>query len=138
MGKSKHKDYTKEEKDGEVGKLKRRIRHLEHENHRLKSELRTYEKAFNKNVRFLKEKTGSLSVEDLIKGAEREMTLEAIKEDKVHRFEDLKAKWACFDCNEGVLKMLVIPGNRYFRKCTVCEKRTEVKELTEDVDRGIV
>lgn len=134
MGKSKHKEHNVEAKDGEIGRLKRRIRHLEHENSRLKSELRTYDKAFDKTVRFMKEKTKNLSVEDLIKGAERELTLEAIKDDKTHRFEDLKAKWQCFKCQEGVLKLIVIPGNRYFRKCSMCDNRTEVQELHEDVE----
>ena len=40
------KGYTKEAKDGEIDKLKRRIRKLEKENKRLKSELNTYDIVF--------------------------------------------------------------------------------------------
>lgn len=137
MGKSKHKEYNKEDKDGEIGKLKKRVRHLEKENDRLKSELRTYESAFNKSVKFLKEKTENFSLDEMIKGAQQEMTLQEIKRDKAQRFEDFKNKWQCKMCSDGVLHMFIIPGNRYFRKCNMCENRTPVKELTEDVDRGI-
>lgn len=134
-----HKSFNKEdkEKDGETKKLKAHIRKLEKEITKLKSELRTYDRAFQKNVVFLKEKTKDLSVEELIKGAEEELTLKQIKNDKVDRFSELQRKWACYDCNEGILRLIIVPGretNRYFRKCSMCEKRTEVKEYTEEVE----
>ena len=136
MGKSKHREYNNEAKDGETGRLKRRIARLEKENSILKSQLRTYDKAFHKNIRFLKGKTDDLSLEELIKGAQEELTVNEIREDRRYRFEDLKAKWKCFQCNEGVLRILMIPGNRYFRKCTICDHRTEaqVYENIEDIE----
>lgn len=135
MGKS--KDYQKEEKDAETRRNKAHVRKLENEISKLKSQLRTYERAFNKNVLFLKEKTSDLTVEELIKGAEQEMSLKQIKDDKKDRFSEMQRKWACFDCNEGILRLIIIPGaenNRYFRKCSMCDKRTEVKEYSETVE----
>lgn len=132
-----NKDYKKEPRDGEIKKLKAHIRHQDKEIARLKSELRTYDRAFQKNLVFLKEKTNNLTVEELIKGAEEEMTLKEIKDDKKDRFSELERKWKCFDCHEGILRLVIIPGgenNRYFRKCSMCSKRTEVKTYTEEVE----
>lgn len=139
MGK---KDYPREEKDGEIGRLKRHIRHLEKENARIKSELRTYEKALSRNIVFLKEKTTDLSLEDLINGANEELNLQQIKATKVDSFEDMKKKWACFSCNVGIMKFISFPraGSVYYmRKCSNprCANRTDAKELTENVDKGI-
>lgn len=137
MGKS-----EKEPKDGEVSKLKKHIRHLEKENSQLKSQLRTYDRVFTKNVTFLKEKTRGLSLEDLIIGANAELNLEQIKEEKVNSFQDLQKKWQCFQCEVGILKMVIIPrgdGNSYFRQCSnpKCRHRTDMKEYTEAVDKGV-
>ena len=132
-----NKDYKKEPKDAEVKKLKAHIRKLENDIARLKSELRTTEKAFQKNIIFLQEKTNEMSMEELIKGAEQELTLKQIKNDKTDRFTELERKWKCFGCNEGILRLVIIPGgenNRYFRKCSMCSKRTEVKTYTEEVE----
>lgn len=141
MGKSNH-DCHKESKDGEVGKLKKHIRHLENEITQLKSQLRTYDRVFSKQVTFLKEKTRGLSLEDLITGANAELNLQQIKEEKIVNYEDLKTKWKCFQCSVGVLKMIVIPrgdGNTYFRQCSnpKCRHRTDIKEYTEEVDKGV-
>jgi hypothetical protein len=137
---NKHKTFAKEEKDGEVGRLKRHIHHLEKENHKLKSELRTYEAAFKKNIVFLKQRTEDLSLEELIKGAEQEFSLQEIKQEKAQKFEDLQKKWKCFTCNEGVMKLIIIPRgagtSNYFRKCNnpKCKNRTEAKEYNENVE----
>jgi len=130
----KSKDYANEPKDGQVKKLKACIKKLEHEITRLKSELRTYDVAFSKNVMFLKTKTTQYSVEELIKGAEAELTLEEIGKTKNNSIKALTDKWGCFKCNEGVLKLIIVPGNRYFRKCSMCVHRTELQEYTENVE----
>ena len=138
-----NKDYKKEDKDGEVGKLKKHIRHQDKEIARLKSELRTYERAFNKNITFLKERTRGLSLEDLLKGAQAELSLREIKDNRNQNFEQLQKKWQCFECSEGILKLIVVPsiggGSRYFRMCNnpKCRHRTDVKEYTEEVDKGV-
>lgn len=133
----KSKDYKKEPKDGEIKKLKAHIRHQDKEIARLKSELRTYDRVFSKNLMFLKEKTFDLSVEELIVGAEKEMSLREIKDDKKDRFSELQRKWKCYHCPDGILRLMIIPGgdsNRYFRKCSMCEHRTEVKTYNEEVE----
>lgn len=135
-----NKDYRKEEKSAEIGKLKKHIRHQDKEIARLKSELRTYEKAFNKNITFLKERTRTLSLDDLLKGAQEELNLQQIKEETAHKFEDLQKKWKCFECDGGIMKLIIVPsiggGSRYFRRCSnpKCKNRTDVKEYTEEVE----
>ena len=136
MGK-KSKDYPNEEKSSEVKKLKAHIRHQDKEIARLKSELKTYNRAFEKNITFLKEKTESLTVEELIEGVEEEMTLKEIKDDKKDRFSELQRKWKCWKCDDGILRMIIVPGietNRYFRKCSRCSNRTIVKEHTNEIE----
>lgn len=134
-----NKDYPKEERSGNEKRLKGQIKRLEHEVKRLKSELRTLEVALGKNVMFLKTKTKQYSVEELIQGAQEEMNLEQIGEAKEHTFSAIAERWKCYVCNEGLLKLIIVPGNRYFRKCTTkdCPQRTEVKTLTEDTDMGV-
>lgn len=131
------KIHRKEPKDGEIKKLKAHIRHQDKEIARLKSELKTIERAFSKNIVFLKERSNELSIEDLIRGADEEMSLKEIKDDKKDRFEELKRKWSCRKCDEGILRLIIVPGleyNRYFRKCSICSNRTRVKEHTNEVE----
>lgn len=144
MGKSNGKVcYDKEEKSGEVKRLKGQIRSLEHENKRLKGELRTYEKAMAKSVTFLKEKSKELTLEELIDGANEDMTLQQITDNKNEKFEDLQRKWKCHVCSQGIMKFISIPkGDKtyYFRKCSIsiCKNRTETKELIGEVDKGLL
>lgn len=133
----KNKDYPSEEKSAEVKKLKAHIRKLEHEITRLKSELKSIDRAFQKNIVFLKEKTEELTVEELIKGAEEELVLKQIKNDKLDRFAELERKWKCHQCDEGILRLIIVPGletNRYFRKCSMCAHRTTIKEHHNEVE----
>lgn len=135
---AKDKDYPKEEKSGEVRKLKSHIHYLENEIKKLKSELKTYDRVFSKQVTFIKEKSRGLSLEDMIIGAQNEMTLEEIKTEKVQTYKQHEAKWKCFVCEVGIMKMIIIPngtGSSYFRKCSSpkCVNRTETKQYTEEV-----
>lgn len=142
MGKS-NRDCNKEEKSGEVSKLKKHIRHLENEITKLKSELRSYEKALSKNIMFLKERTSDLSLEDLISGANAELNLQQIKKVGFDKFDAMKKKWCCYKCEIGIMKFISIPRgdtNHYLRKCSnpKCDNRTDLKQVTEDVDKGIL
>lgn len=130
--------YPREDKSGEVKRLKGQIRALEHEIKRLKSELKTFNKAFEKNITFLRTKTKNFDLQELIDGAKLDMTLEEIGEEKQFTFKEMEDKWKCFKCNEGIMKLIIVPGNRYFRKCSManCINRTLIKELTDDTDRG--
>lgn len=129
----------KEPKDGNEKRLKGQIRRLEHEVKRLKSELRTLEVALGKNVLFLKSKTKQYTLEELIQGAQEEMNLDQIGDAKEHTFNALAERWKCYKCEVGMLKLIIVPGSRYFRKCTTkeCLQRTEIKELKEDTDMGV-
>ena len=126
--------YPREDKSGEVKRLKGQIRALEHEIKRLKSELKTFNKAFEKNITFLRTKTKNFDLQELIDGAKLDMTLEEIGEEKQFTFKKMEDKWRCRVCSEGVLKLIIVPGNRYFRKCSMnnCKNRTEVKEYLEE------
>lgn len=141
MGKS-NKTCEKEEKSGEVGKLKKHIRHLENEITKLKSELRSYDKALSKNIMFLKERTKDLTLEDLIKGANAELNLQQIKKASFDNFDTMKKKWCCHLCSVGIMKFISFPKGEtdyYFRKCSNprCSNRTELKELVDGVDKGV-
>lgn len=132
-----NKDYYKEPKDGNEKRLKGQIKRLEHEVNRLKSELRTLEVALGKNVMFLKTKTKQYTVEELIQGAQDEMNLEQIEEAKDKTFSPTVERWRCHKCEEGLMKLIIVPGNRYFRKCGSCPNRTEIQELHDEVDPGV-
>lgn len=139
MGKGKPKAQYREEKDGTIQKLKDANRRLKSENMRLKSEIATYEAAFKKNIEFLKGKTKDLKLEELLEGAKKEQTLKQIEDTKEETYQEHKAKWKCFQCGQGVMKITVITridGKHYFRRCNQngCNHRTELKPFTDDVE----
>lgn len=123
-----NKDIYVEPKSGEVKSLKKRLAKLENENRRLKSELKTFEAMFRRTVIYLKKDTEELSIEQIIKGVDDDKTLFQIKEDN-------KGKWSCHHCEEGELNLIIVPGNRYFRRCNKCPHRTQPKEYTSDVEK---
>jgi len=80
--KSKKGSCVKEPKNGEIAKLKKRIRLLEKQKKELISKLNTAEKVLERNLKFLKGSTEDVSVEDLIEAAKEDKTLKEVKEDK--------------------------------------------------------
>jgi hypothetical protein len=141
VGKGKHRAKFKEEKSGELQKLKDANRRLKSENNKLKSELKTYEAVFEKNIEFLKGKTKDLSVQELINGAKKNQNLKQIEDTKAETYQEFKQKWKCHTCGTGVMKITVITrqdGRWYFRKCTdsKCTNRTELKPFTDDVENS--
>ena len=100
----------------------------------MKSELKTFNKAFEKNITFLRTKTKNFDLQELIDGAKLDMTLEEIGEEKQFTFKEMEDKWKCFQCNNGVMKLIIVPNNRYFRKCSMsnCKNRTEIKSYQEE------
>ena len=113
------KEPKKEYKDGELNKLKRRIKRLEKENTRLKSELNSYEQAFKKTTRFLKDHTDDISLEDLVQAAKQNKSLRKIEKEHV---ENLCPK--CFN------KLKELPKSRVGKiiVCTQCEYRKVEKD----------
>lgn len=139
----KHRAKFKEAKDGDTQKLKNTVRRLQSDIRKLKSELATYEAAFQKNITFLKGKTKDLTVEQLIAGAKKEQNLKQIEDTKEETYNEFKQKWKCFHCDDstraGILKLTVITrhdGKFYYRRCNAekCGYRTDLKPLTDDVE----
>lgn len=113
------KEPKKEYKDGELNKLKRRIKRLEKENTRLKSELNSYEQAFKKTTKFLEDHTDDISLEDLVQAAKQDKNLRKVEKEHV---ESLCPK--CFS------KLKELPKSRIGKiiVCTQCEYRKVEKE----------
>ena len=119
---------VKENRNAEVGKLKRHINKLDKEIDRLKAELRTYKTEFSE-IKFIKE------------SPKKETNLDKVskKEQNTNKFKDLQDKWECFKCHEGVMKLIVITRpdkSVYFRCCSnkTCGNRTPLKDYHEKVE----
>ena len=141
MGKSQPRTLRhKEEKDGEIKRLKNTIRRLESDKRKLLSEVKTLEEAFGKNIQFLKGKTDGLTLNELIKAAKNEQSLEQVENEKEQKFSDMEKKWKCFDCENGLLKIIKYnnrDGEHYFRLCSnhpKCKKRTKPKKWHDNVE----
>jgi predicted nuclease with TOPRIM domain len=113
------KEPKKEYKDGELNKLKRRVKRLEKENNRLKSELNSYEQAFKKTTKFLEDHTDDISLEDLVQASKQDKSLRKVEKEHV---ESLCPK--CFS------KLKELPKSRIGKiiVCTQCEYRKVEKE----------
>lgn len=121
---------VKEAKDGEVQKLKRRIKRLETENRKLKSELNAYDQAFRKTKDFLIDSQDEFSVEE---------TIQAAKSAKSLRVMQKRVKITCRKC----LSVDVTESTFNLGKMVIC-KNTECgyveirkgNEETEDSEEG--
>lgn len=71
----------KEEKDGQLQKLKSRIRRLEKENERLKSEIKTLEAYRSITNKYIDEELNGVPVEKVIKSIEKHHNLGQIKDE---------------------------------------------------------
>ena len=106
-----------EAKDGTVQKLNKRIKRLEKENSRLKSELNAYDQAFKKTTKFLKDHTDQINIDDLIEGAKQNKSLKEVHE----------VKPTCPQCLGEITAMNTPAGKVIVCKNTECEYR-EVKK----------
>ena len=115
-----NKSPKREEKDGQITKLKNRIRNLEKENNKLKSDLKSYDKAFIKTTKFLKDNTKDISLEQLIKGANEDKTLKEVQKEN-----------CCEKCMGVDLYITKIPNGTF----TLCRTCSQTKlEYNKDVD----
>lgn len=114
------KEPRKEYKDGELNRLKKRIKKLEKENERLKSELNSYDQAFKKTTKFLKDHTDDISLEDLIQAAKNDKSLKEVQ----------NVKNLCPICLSDV-KINNVPKVGNIITCTKCSYRTVEKELNK-------
>lgn len=106
----------KEEKDGEIKKLKNRIRRLQKENNKLKSELKTYDQYFKKTQNFVNEHTKEFSVFELIEAAKTQKNLKEMKMEK-----DIES--VCPVCFSKNVKVDTLP----FGKITICKDCSHTK-----------
>lgn len=114
MGKVKKGSVVRQAKDGEIQKLKNRIKKLEKEKSILVTKLNTAEAALANNIKFLKGSTEDLSVEDLIEAAKTSKNLREIREDE------------CPKCKGSELKITkTLFGTLCFCECGYTEKRIE-------------
>jgi len=117
----KDKDIKKEYKDGELNKLKKRIKRLESDKRRLLSELNTYEQAFKNTTKFLKDHTSDFSIEDLIEAAKNDKTLKETEEKK-------KKDTQCPVCLSEIKEMSYPAGSIILCTNNLCDYRETVNE----------
>ena len=138
MANGNRRKKSKEAKDGEVQRLRNIIRRLESDKRKLLSELKTYEAVFQANMKYISKKIDedNLSVEDVIKAANKKQTLREASEEKQQTMDDMVKKWSCYKCKEGVMKLIIFQnriGKQYIRCCNKCDNRTTPKEYTDQV-----
>lgn len=115
----KDKDIRKEYKDGELNKLKRRVKRLESENKRLKSELNAYDQAFKKTTKFLKDNTDEISLEELVKAAKENKSLKEITPDETKQ---------CPKCGSDIKKLQYPVGTVIVCENNNCDYRSMEKK----------
>ena len=72
----------KEQKDGQLQRLRNRVRRLEKENRKLKSELNSLEQAFKNTTSFLRDHTQHININDLIEAAKHGKSLKTVQDDQ--------------------------------------------------------
>ena len=104
------------------------LQKLKYENKRLKKQVSSLRKQLQRididRYQNLKDLVRKQSVEDYE---------ENIKQQK----KQLKKKWECHSCRVGFMKIHTISrrdGLKYYRKCTNCDNRTQVKPYNESVE----
>jgi predicted nuclease with TOPRIM domain len=108
------KEPRKDYKDGELNKLKRRVKRLEKENQRLKSENNAFEQAFKKTTKFLEDHTEDISLEDLIQASKQDKNLRKVEKEHVESL-----------CPKCLNKLTQLPKSRVgvITVCKNCEYR---------------
>ena len=114
----------KEPKDGATKKFKNQIRRLEKEVRWLKSELRTYELAFEKTEKFLEGQTGNISLEDLIEAANKRETVKEVK-------AKIEVRETCNICLSSDVKKLPTRFG-YLKICHKCGEKEVINECTSN------
>lgn len=101
-GKNRHKSYPEEDSKKKIRNQSERIKQLEREIKRLKSELATLNAAFKKVASYMSDESKLLKVEELIKAANDNKTLKEAKaeyianktEENARSREETRKKWA--------------------------------------------
>jgi predicted nuclease with TOPRIM domain len=103
----------KEEKDGEVKRLKNALRRMERENNQLKAELKTLEVYFKKTQTFVKGYTEDNTVQELISAAKDGKTLKKMKDEQL-------AEKTCPQCGGDDFKVNTLPFG-IMKLCNGCK-----------------
>lgn len=82
MGKKPNRNYENDGKEDKTKALQKKIKDQEKEINRLKSELKTLNKAFQKSAAYMSSQSKPLTVEALIKAADKNQTLEQAKQEQ--------------------------------------------------------
>lgn len=118
MSKTKTKSLRNDTIDREkatIKSLRQKLKKANAEIRRLKSQLRTYDKAFEKTKEYLKDHTSDISVEELIEAAKQDKTLGTLK----------KELYTCEVC--GSKDVTTIPGNGFrVMLCQNCKHRKKI------------
>jgi ribosomal protein L37AE/L43A len=97
------------------------IDRLKHENQKLKRELKTARKMLDRYL--VAEEKGLIEEGVIVPSQKREKEAELVEQ------------WTCYECGKGVLRLIRI-GNRYFRKCSHCDKHTK-SQLWDPSVKGV-
>lgn len=83
---------------------------LKHENRKLKRSLKAARKLLDRYA--IAEEKGLIDEGAIVPSKKRQ------------KEQELTEQWTCYKCEIGVLKITKF-GNRYFRKCTNCDRHTK-------------
>ena len=112
-----------EAKDGEIQKLKKRIKRLEKENTRLKSEVRTLEGFVKETKDYVDNKLDGVPVDSVIKGVNKKLKLKDIESNQIRE--------ACPMCITLELKSIPYRAGRILI-CGNCDYRKLINEESKD------
>ena len=101
---------------------------LKHENRKLKRQI----SALRKQLERIDVSRWDNLQELVQKQAEEDKIVEKSKKNN-----RLKQKWACFQCDDGVLRLIILnrrDGVFYYRSCSACNNRTKPQKYHKLVD----
>lgn len=106
----------------------------------------TLQKAMNESTVYIDERLVDIPVDDIVRyfsnansNNTKTGTLDGVQKAFEKSQEKLKAKWECHKCEDGYMKMVIInrpDGKHYFRSCTSCDNRTNMKKYHEAVEES--
>ena len=114
---TKQRNYPKEEKDGEIARLKKQIKRIKKEKEKLKSELRTLEAAFGITVDHIDGKLDGIPVEKVVKSAKKKSKLANVVKENTE---------TCEKCGTEGMAVIKTPHNET-HLCKVCDHRKVIK-----------
>jgi hypothetical protein len=94
--------------------------------------------ALKKEIKALKKQVQVVNIVEINQDFQetRELVLE--QKEKEIKYKELRDKWGCYSCGRGLLRIhkFTLPNNqsRYFRKCSFCKYRTNLKDFSEKVE----